>query len=46
LFHQLEVLGEVTAEPAENTVDTVVLAAAEKRVVGNAKVPDPVSDLA
>jgi hypothetical protein len=41
-----EVLGEVTAEPAENTVDTVVLDAAEKRVVGNAKVPNPVSDLA
>jgi hypothetical protein len=41
-----EVLGEVTAEPAENTVDTVVLDAAEKRVVGNAKVPDTVSDSA
>lgn len=41
-----EVFGEVTAEPAENTVDTAVIDAAEERVVGNDKVPDPVSDQA
>lgn len=41
----MEIFGEVTAEPAEDTVDTATLDAAGDRIIGNEKVPDVVSDI-